>query len=64
MVAVGLLWRWMGPPRPGRLPGEIVVEHQNGMREAGDGHACSYAPLPRPTRGSVQEIARAQQIHR
>ena len=26
MVAVGLLWRWMGPLRLGRLSGEIVVE--------------------------------------
>jgi hypothetical protein len=23
----------------------------NGLREAGDGHACSYAPLPRSTHG-------------
>ena len=29
LVAVGLLWRWSGPLRPGRLPGGIVVEHQN-----------------------------------
>jgi hypothetical protein len=35
----------------------------NGLREVGDGHPCSYAPLPRPTHGSGQEIARAQQIH-
>jgi hypothetical protein len=23
----GLLWRWIGPLRLGRLPGDIVVEH-------------------------------------
>jgi hypothetical protein len=27
VMAVGL-WRWSGPLRPGRLPGDIVVEHQ------------------------------------
>jgi hypothetical protein len=27
LVAVGLLWRWSGPLRLGRLPGDIVVEH-------------------------------------
>ena len=26
LVVVGLLWRWSGPLRLGRLPGEIVVE--------------------------------------
>jgi hypothetical protein len=26
LVAVGLLWRWSGPLRLGRLPGDIVVE--------------------------------------
>ncbi|MGB8900371.1 MAG: DUF2905 domain-containing protein [Methylocella sp.] len=25
LVAVGLLWRWSGPLRLGRLPGDIVV---------------------------------------
>ena len=29
LVAVRLLWRWSGPLRLGRLPGDIVVEHQN-----------------------------------
>jgi hypothetical protein len=29
LVVVGLLWRWSGPLRLGRLPGDIVVEHQN-----------------------------------
>jgi hypothetical protein len=29
LVAVGLLWRWIGVLRPGRLPGDIVVQHQN-----------------------------------
>jgi len=29
LVAVGLLWRWIGPLKLGRLPGDIVVEHQN-----------------------------------
>jgi len=29
LVVVGLLWRWIGPLRLGRLPGDIVVEHQN-----------------------------------
>ena len=29
MVVVALLWRWSGPLRLGRLPGDIVVEHQN-----------------------------------
>lgn len=29
LVAVGLLWRWVGPLKFGRLPGDIVVEHQN-----------------------------------
>jgi hypothetical protein len=29
LVAIGLLWRWIGPLRLGRLPGDIVVEHQN-----------------------------------
>jgi hypothetical protein len=28
-VAVGLLWRWIGVLRLGRLPGDIVVQHQN-----------------------------------
>jgi hypothetical protein len=26
LVAVGLPWRWSGPLRLGRLPGDIVVE--------------------------------------
>jgi Protein of unknown function (DUF2905) len=26
LVAVGLLWRWIGPLRLGRLPGDIIVE--------------------------------------
>jgi hypothetical protein len=26
---IGLLWRWIGLHRLGRLPGDIVVEHQN-----------------------------------
>ncbi len=26
LVLVGLLWRWSGPLRLGRLPGDIVVE--------------------------------------
>ena len=25
LVAIGLLWRWVGPLRLGRLPGDIVV---------------------------------------
>jgi hypothetical protein len=29
LVAIGLLWRWIGPHKLGRLPGDIVVEHQN-----------------------------------
>ena len=29
LVAVGLLWRWIAPLRLGRLPGDIVIEHQN-----------------------------------
>jgi Protein of unknown function (DUF2905) len=29
ILAVGLLWRWIGPLRLGCLPGDIVVEHQN-----------------------------------
>ncbi|MGD0634531.1 MAG: DUF2905 domain-containing protein [Beijerinckiaceae bacterium] len=29
LVVIGLLWRWIGPLRLGRLPGDIVVEHQN-----------------------------------
>ena len=29
LVAVGLLWPWIGWLRLGRLPGDIVVEHQN-----------------------------------
>jgi hypothetical protein len=29
LVVVGLLWRWIGVLRLGRLPGDIVVEHQN-----------------------------------
>jgi hypothetical protein len=29
LVVVGLLWKWIGPLRLGRLPGDIVVEHQN-----------------------------------
>lgn len=29
LVAAGLLWRWIGPLKLGRLPGDIVVEHQN-----------------------------------
>jgi hypothetical protein len=26
LVVVGLLWRWSGSPRLGRLPGDIVVK--------------------------------------
>jgi hypothetical protein len=29
LVAVGLLWPWIGWLRLGRLPGDIVVERQN-----------------------------------
>ncbi len=29
LVAVGLLWRWIAVLRLGRLPGDIVVQHQN-----------------------------------
>jgi hypothetical protein len=29
LVAIGLLWRWIGVLRLGRLPGDIVVQHQN-----------------------------------
>jgi hypothetical protein len=29
LVAVGLLWRWIGVLRLGQLPGDIVVQHQN-----------------------------------
>lgn len=29
LVAVGLLWRWIDVLRLGRLPGDIVVQHQN-----------------------------------
>ncbi|MGH6823020.1 MAG: DUF2905 domain-containing protein [Methylocella sp.] len=29
LVAAGLLWRWIGVLRIGRLPGDIVVQHQN-----------------------------------
>ena len=29
LVVVGLLWRWIGPLRLERLPGDIVVEYQN-----------------------------------
>ena len=29
LVAVGLLWRWIGVLRLGRLPGDIVVQRQN-----------------------------------
>ena len=29
LVAVGLLWRWIGVLRLGRLPGDIVVQHGN-----------------------------------
>jgi Protein of unknown function (DUF2905) len=29
VLAVGLLWRWISPLKLGRLPGDIVVEHQN-----------------------------------
>jgi hypothetical protein len=29
IVAVGLLWRWIGVLKLGRLPGDIVVEYQN-----------------------------------
>jgi hypothetical protein len=29
LAAVGLLWRWIGPLKLGRLPGDIVVEHGN-----------------------------------
>jgi Protein of unknown function (DUF2905) len=29
LVAAGVLWRWIGPLRLGRLPGDIVVRHSN-----------------------------------
>ncbi|HUB64630.1 MAG TPA: DUF2905 domain-containing protein [Methylocella sp.] len=29
LVAIGLLWRWIGLLKLGRLPGDIVIEHQN-----------------------------------
>ncbi len=29
LVVVGLLWRWIGVLRLGRLPGDIVIQHQN-----------------------------------
>jgi hypothetical protein len=29
LVSVGLLWRWIGVLRLGRLPGDIVAQHQN-----------------------------------
>jgi Protein of unknown function (DUF2905) len=29
LVAAGLLWRWIGVLRLGRLPGDIIVHHQN-----------------------------------
>ncbi|MGH6856669.1 MAG: DUF2905 domain-containing protein [Methylocella sp.] len=29
LVAAGLLWRWIDVLRIGRLPGDIVVQHQN-----------------------------------
>ncbi len=29
LVAAGLLWRWIGPLKLGRLPGDIVIEHQS-----------------------------------
>jgi Protein of unknown function (DUF2905) len=32
LVAVGLLWPWIGWLRLGRLPGDIVVERQNFTR--------------------------------
>jgi hypothetical protein len=46
------------------MPSPVFALKENTWRRChGDGHACSYAPLPRPTHGSAQEIARAQQIH-
>jgi hypothetical protein len=29
VVAVGILWPWLGWLRLGRLPGDIVVQHRN-----------------------------------
>ena len=29
LVAIGLLWRWLGRLGIGRLPGDIVIKHEN-----------------------------------
>ena len=29
LIAIGLLWPWLGWLRLGRLPGDIFVQHQN-----------------------------------
>ena len=29
LVAIGLLWRWIGRLGLGRLPGDIVIKHEN-----------------------------------
>jgi hypothetical protein len=29
LVAIGLLWRWVGRLGLGRLPGDIVIKHEN-----------------------------------
>ncbi len=29
IAAIGLLWRWIGLLKLGRLPGDIVIQHQN-----------------------------------
>ena len=29
LVAIGLLWRWLGRLELGRLPGDIVIKHEN-----------------------------------
>jgi hypothetical protein len=31
LVAIGLLWWWIGRLGLGRLPGDIVIEHENFM---------------------------------
>jgi hypothetical protein len=31
LLAIGLLWRWIGRLGLGRLPGDIVIEHENFM---------------------------------
>jgi Protein of unknown function (DUF2905) len=49
--AVDLLWRWSGPLRLGRLPGDIVVERVplDGPEKASPGHANAprYCHAPR-----------------